>query len=97
MSRLDRQLDRLLRAAAAVSRSSEFALPFGFETRVVAGLRARRGDSEMTTVFRLLRRGLAFTSLLMLAAIAATYIELNRVSTDPWSMPNAVVWTASVQ
>jgi|GEM_PF-1411225 hypothetical protein len=97
MSRLDRQLARLLRAAAGVERSAEVSLPLGFEARVLAGWRASRDELDIGSMFRMLRGGLALTSMLMVLAVAATYIEVNRVSRDLWSMPNAVVWSASVQ
>lgn len=97
MSRLDRQLARLLRAASGVQRPDETSLPLGFEARVLAGWRASRDESEIGMMFRMLRGGLALTSMLMVLAVAATYIEVNRISKDLWSMPNAVVWSASVQ
>ncbi|HOK77130.1 MAG TPA: hypothetical protein PLW35_05335 [Verrucomicrobiota bacterium] len=97
MSRLDRQLARLLRAAAGAQRPREVSLPLGFEARVLAGWRASREELDIALVFRMLRGGLALTSMLMVLAVAATYFEVNRVSRDLWSMPNAVVWSASVQ
>ncbi|MCX8108979.1 MAG: hypothetical protein N3G20_09265 [Verrucomicrobiae bacterium] len=98
MSKLDHQLDRLLRAAAAVWNPGEITLPFGFESRVVAELRAQAAcEPDWMGVFRLLKGGLALSSLLALLVAAGTYVQLDRVSRDPWSMPHAVVWAASMQ
>lgn len=59
MSQLDRQLERLLRSAAAADpRPVDAAVPFVVETRVLAAWRRGDAESELQSVLGLFRRGL---------------------------------------
>lgn len=59
MSQLNRQLERLLRSAAAAAPRPVVAVPFAVETRVLAAWRRGDAESELQSVLGLFRRGLA--------------------------------------
>lgn len=97
MSKLDNQLNRLLRAAAAAPRSVSTELPFRVEARVLAAWRASRSEPDPVGILHLLRQGLALASVITALAVGGTYWQINRVANDVWTMPNAVVRAASLQ
>ena len=83
MNPVDRQLDRLLKAAATAPERGAEAPSLAVERRVLSEWRARRGAtgdwSELLAVFR---RGLAFATLVAVAAIVVTLRELPREDSD---------------
>jgi hypothetical protein len=70
------QIDRLLRSAAQASDEAPAAMPFGFDTRVVALWRgaAQNGNGEM----RLLRRVAALSAAVIVVSTIATVREANQ-------------------
>jgi type II secretory pathway component PulM len=58
MNQLERQLERLLKSAAAAPRPALAELSFATEARVLAAWRRRDGESELQSVISLFRRGL---------------------------------------
>jgi hypothetical protein len=71
----ERQLDRLLRAAAGAPQALPEETPFGFATRVLAAWRAQ-GKAELVVVSRLLRRVVLLSLGVMLLASAGVYHDL---------------------
>lgn len=69
------QIDRLLRAAAAVPNELPPEMPFGFDTRVVALWRAS-WPGDFAGVARLLRRVMLAAVALIVLASAGVYREL---------------------
>ena len=66
----DEKIDRLLRAAAQASQEPEAAMPFGFDTRVVALWRT--AVPKMNGVTSLIRRvALLSTAVIVISTIAA--------------------------
>jgi hypothetical protein len=72
----DEKIDRLLRSASQVREQSELAMPFGFDTRVVALWRAAglRPNGVMTLVRRV---ALLSTAVIAISTIAA-FREANQ-------------------
>jgi hypothetical protein len=72
----DEKIDRLLRSAGQVREQSELAMPFGFDTRVVALWRAAglRPNGVMTLVRRV---ALLSTAVIAISTIAA-FREANQ-------------------
>lgn len=66
-------LDRLLRSAAQASEPSASEVPFGFDTRVVAGWRAdKNGANDVAELSRFVRHaGVIASAVLVLAGTAA--------------------------
>jgi len=82
MSEIDRALDRLFRSAASAPQEANEAMPFGFDARVLAGLRRPR-QGEVTALVGLIRQGLAWASVLMIIALALNYYHSqNNVGAD---------------
>ena len=84
MNPLDHRLDRLLRSAALSARPASAELtanpepPFGFETRVLAAIRASGTDTNPTSVFgAVFRRALVGAGTLMLFSIGLSYGALT--------------------
>jgi hypothetical protein len=71
-------LDRLLKSAAAAPLRARAPLPFGFEGRVLAALRAGQSDSELAATLALFRRGLAFACGLTALVTAVCWLSLNQ-------------------
>jgi hypothetical protein len=69
-------VDRLLRAAAQVPDDAPPALPFGFETRVIAHWRAGLAG-DPSGLARLLRRVIVMSLALIVLAGAGAYRELS--------------------
>ena len=70
-------LDRLLRAAATTKNDPPNDMPYGFDTRILAQVRANR-ESDLAAIGRLLRR-VALLSLGVIAlASAGAYRELRQ-------------------
>jgi hypothetical protein len=66
----DEKIDRLLRSAAQASQETEAAMPFGFETRVVALWRT--AAPKLNGVTSLIRRvALLSTAVIVISTIAA--------------------------
>src|SRR5450631_3137859 len=74
MNHVDPKIDRLLRSAAQGNEDVSPAVPFGFDTRVVALWRAERPPGNSNGLARLLRR-VAFTaaSVIVISSAAALY------------------------
>lgn len=70
-------IDRLLQAAATLPPEPEAALPFGFDTRVVALWRATL-PSDPAAIVHLLRRVMFIAVTLIVLAGAGAYRELSQ-------------------
>jgi hypothetical protein len=77
MNKLDPQLQRLFRAAAAGKDETPAEMPFGFDTRVLAGWRAA-GKQDPVVVGRLLRRVVLLSLGVILLAGAGVLRELRQ-------------------
>ncbi len=73
-------LDRLFRAAAEAPPASPNEMPFGFDTRVLAGWRSRSQD--LVDVGHLLRRVVLLSLAVILLATAGVVNELRQFE-DP--------------
>ena len=98
MGRVDADLDRLLRAAAASPQAESAEAPFGFETRVVARWRSQRasngnGSRAFTSMFR---RVVASALLVMICASAGAYWQFSENSelAEPTANAYAIADTA---
>ena len=76
----DPQLDRLLRAAAVGGGASPDEMPFGFDTRVLAGWRTDQ-RSDLLDLGRLFRRVILISLGVIALASAGLYHELSRSDT----------------
>ncbi len=76
----DLPLDRLLRAAAASRGASPKEMPFGFDTRVLAGWRSDL-RSDLVDLGRLFRRVILISLGVIAVASAGFYHELSRSDT----------------
>lgn len=95
MSRMNRELDRLLQLAATAEPEPAPEMPFGFETRVVALAREARAGLENGQLARFCRR-LAYAAVLVLAfASSAAYWQMteNEASTEPFDNAYAIADT----
>ena len=72
-----RTLQRLLRAAAQVKDDAPAEMPFGFDTRVIAGWRGRQEPEEALPWTLLLRGALVCASLILLLSVAMNYQALK--------------------
>ncbi|HEY6154932.1 MAG TPA: hypothetical protein VIW07_14430 [Candidatus Udaeobacter sp.] len=70
------QIDRLLRSAAQVEEEVPAAMPFGFDTRVVALWRA--GSSKGNGVVQLLRRVAVLSIAIIVISTIAAVREANQ-------------------
>ena len=70
------QIDRLLRSAAQVGEEVPSAIPFGFDTRVVALWRA--GASKPNGVMQLLRRVAVLSLAVIVISTVAAVREANQ-------------------
>jgi hypothetical protein len=70
------QIDRLLRAAAQPDEKVPAAMPFGFDTRVVALWRA--GSSKANGVVQLLRRVAVLSIAIIVVSTIAAVREANQ-------------------
>ena len=77
MKHVDTALPRLLRSAAEVSDEKPDAVPFGFETRVIALWRAGQGNGGANGVARLVGRVVALAAVVILIASAASFHEFR--------------------
>lgn len=73
----DTELDRLLRTAALSKDSTAPAMPFGFDTRVVALWRTQ-ADVASLGLARLLRRVALTAVAVIIVAAAGAYIQADR-------------------
>jgi hypothetical protein len=91
----DVDVDRLLRAAALTGDDSALAMPFGFDTRVVAIWHAN-AEAASLGLTRLLRRVALLAGAVMIIATAATYVEAtqNRESGEPFANEFAIADSA---
>jgi hypothetical protein len=72
----DEKIDRLLRSAAQVDDESSAAMPFGFDTRVVALWRA--GAPKTNGVMQLLRRVAVLSIAVIVISTIAAVREANQ-------------------
>jgi hypothetical protein len=70
------QIDRLFRSAAQADEEAPTAMPFGFDTRVVALWRA--GSSKPNGVVHLLRRVAALSLAIIVISTVAAVREANQ-------------------
>jgi len=70
------QIDRLLRSAAQVDEDVPAAMPFGFDTRVIALWRA--GTPKPNGVVQLLRRVAALSIAVIVISTIAAVREINQ-------------------
>ena len=95
MSDANRDLDRLVRAAARVSEERSSAPPFGFETRVVALWRA--GTNPPNGLSALIRRVALLSAVVMVVSTAAAVRELQQnrefgdAITDDYAIADSVI------
>jgi hypothetical protein len=91
----DGDVDRLLRAAALTRDDSAPAMPFGFDTRVVAVWHAS-AEAASLGLRHLLQRVALLAGAVMLIATAATYVEAsrNRDSGEPFANEFAIADSA---
>ncbi|MGH7935439.1 MAG: hypothetical protein ACREF8_00325 [Chthoniobacterales bacterium] len=71
-------IDRLLRSAATVPDEPAPAIPFGFETRVLAQWRASWTSGDPIGINRLLRRVVLMALALIVLGSAGAYRELSQ-------------------
>jgi hypothetical protein len=76
MNKADKNLERLLRAAAQIREEAPAELPFGFDTRVVALWRA--GSFPRNGVSGLLRRVALLSAAVLVVATVAAVRELQQ-------------------
>ena len=72
----DHEIDRLLRSAAQVREEAPVAMPFGFDTRVVALWRA--GVPRTNCVISLLRRVALLSAVVIVVSTVAAVREANQ-------------------
>jgi len=72
----EEKIDRLLRSAALGSEDISAAVPFGFETRIIALWRA--SPSGLNGLARLVRRVALIAAAVIVVATAGAFRELNR-------------------
>jgi hypothetical protein len=72
----DEQIDRLLRSAAQAREEAPAAMPFGFDTRVVALWRA--GTPKANDVVQLLRRVAVLSISIIVISTVAAVREANQ-------------------
>lgn len=77
MNDVDPKLDRLLRSAATGDEAESPAVPFGFETRVVALWRAARAGNG-NGLARLIRRVALTAMTVIVIASAAAFYEVRQ-------------------
>jgi len=91
MNRLDDQLDRLLRAAAARPETAPLSPAFGLETRVLAAWRsAERGTGWSTGV---LVRGLVLASFIMGVSLWTALEQRSNSDSDYLQLADSTVQT----
>lgn len=100
MSRVDSQIDRLLRSAASAPPANDLAeAPFGFDTRVVAAWRSYRtrenGDFRAIALFF---KRVALTAVVITACASAGTVwqwrqsdELDEASGGAYAMTDSVI------
>ena len=102
MKNSDFRLDRLLRSAAAAPNEPSPEMPFGFDTRLLAHLRATLSPDSLG-IARLLRRVVLISLAVMAIAGAAAYRELNQPPdpgepfTDDYALADSTIGLAFEQ
>ena len=91
MSQADPKIDRLLRSAAQGNEDVSPAVPFGFDTRVIALWRTER-SANFNSLARLLRRvALTAASVIVVSSAAALYeINQERDTDEPFANEFAI-------
>jgi len=83
MNPVDRQLDRLLKAAATAPERPSGSPSIAIERRVLSELRTRRGSAgDWADLVAVFRRGLAFATVVAVAAVVVTLREVPREDSD---------------
>ncbi len=84
-------IDRLLQAAAALPAESEAAMPFGFDTRVVALWRASL-TADPAAIVHLLRRVMLIAVTLIVLAGAGAYREFSQADdSDGYGLTDSAI------
>ena len=80
MDKREEQVDRLLRAAAAVPESVPTEVPFGFDTRVIATWRAdrRNGGADGWEFARVFRRVAVSAAFIIVVATGAAIWQFQQ-------------------
>lgn len=99
MSKLDPELDRLLRAAAGPREIVAEEPPFGFETRVVAQWHAQRSVQECdASGFATLVRKVAIGAVIVAAAASGDAVwqlkqneELDEPTTNAYALADSMI------
>lgn len=94
MKTTQQDLDRLFRAAAAAPEDDLAAMPYGFDTRVLA-LSAGAGEDD-ASMLPLFRAGLAFACVLLVVTTALSLRGLQESAQDEIAASNAIVRLASI-
>jgi len=97
MNSMNRDLDRLLRAAATAPEPEPQALPFAVEARVLAQWRRGGAPDAWFSVLPVLRRGLACACVLTLAVLALSLRQINQTPNDELAFPGVVVNLVSMR
>jgi hypothetical protein len=92
-------VDRLLRSAANVPEESAPALPFGFDTRVLALWRSGSGANDVADLTRFLGRAGAIALAVLVLAGTATYrqyrdeVALTSLQTNEYAIADSAIQT----
>ena len=95
MKDVDLRIGRLLRSAAQVREDVPAAMPFGFDTRIVALWRAKEEKTSVGLTHLIRRVALIAVAVLVVAA-AGTYLETNesRDTDEPFTNEYAIADSA---
>ena len=95
MKDVDLRIGRLLRSAAQVREDVPAAMPFGFDTRIVALWRAKEEKTSVGLTHLIRRVALIAVAVLVVAA-AGTYLETNesRDRDEPFTNEYAIADSA---
>jgi hypothetical protein len=99
MKNSDLRLDRLLRAAADATNDQPNEMPFGFDTRVLAGWRTGL-NRDFVDVGRFLRRVVLLSLAVIALAGAGAYHELRQADdlgeplTDEYAIADSAIGSA---
>ena len=82
---------RLAGAARRAPEEPAPAMPFGFDTRVLADWQARRDGEETVPWARLLRGALVCASLIMLLSLAMSFKSMKEGDSGPVAIADSAI------